>query len=60
MSQTAERLRIAPSTVRLIPEAELPFERTPGGHRRYDPEVVEEYAQRKGIAPPKERASGAG
>jgi excisionase family DNA binding protein len=45
-SQVAERLHVSPKTVsRWAKEGKLAHRRTLGGHRRYDPRMVERLAR---------------
>jgi excisionase family DNA binding protein len=45
-NQTAQRLAVSPKTIaRWARQGHLPYLRTLGGHRRYDPEMVERLRQ---------------
>lgn len=48
VKEAARRLGISKDTLRRnVPSAELPFFRSPGGHRRYLPSDVEAYRARR-------------
>lgn len=53
-SEVADLLHLSVSSVRLIPESELPVDRTPtpGRHRRYDPAKVAAYMRQHGLVVP--------
>lgn len=50
VAETARAIGVSVDTVkRSIPPAELPFHRTPGGHRRYQRSDVEAYIARRRV-----------
>ena len=56
-SGVAALLHVSPKTVtRWAKEGKLPFQRTLGGHRRFDPKVIEELVEGLKVEATQERA----
>ena len=59
IGEVAEYLHLSDTSVRAIPEDQLPTARTPtkGGHRRYDPVAVARYMREHGMTVPAKLAA---
>lgn len=59
VSEAANHLDFSVTTVKSIPQDDLPYSTTPKGHRRYEPADLIRYLQAKGRRVPPELAKRA-